>query len=133
MALGGERIDIALAVPIRNGLILVTLRGSDQSMAGKWEFPGGKVVPGEDPIDAARRELREETGLEAQNLEPLTLVVHDYREIPLRLHVFLALDPTGEVVTEHGKTWDWLDFEALSRRTMPEANRQILRALRWRR
>ena len=125
-----DRVDIALAVPLRGDRLLVGRRAAGSHLAGLWEFPGGKIEPGEQPVEAARRELAEETGLVAEQFEPLAIVVHDYREAPLRLHVFLAREPQGEPVPQ--RRWSWLPFEELRRLEMPEANRQILRALRWR-
>ena len=72
------RIDVALAIPVREGRALVRRRPAGSHLAGCWEFPGGRVEPGEEPLAAARRELAEETGLRADSWEPLVLVVHDY-------------------------------------------------------
>ena len=74
--------------------------------------------------------MTEETGLLAERLEPLTLVVHDYREMPLRFHVFLARQVVGEVGAD--QRWSWKSYDELSELEMPPANRQMLRALRWR-
>ncbi len=125
-------IDIALAVPIRAGKILVCRRAADVHLGGSWEFPGGKVEPGEQPDAAAFRELVEEIGLHAESLEPLTVLVHDYPDRSLRLHVFVANDVTGEVRVEGGREWAWMRREAIEALEMPEANVQILRAMRWR-
>ena len=125
-----DRVDIALAIPLRDGKLLVGQREAGTHLAGLWAFPGGKVEPGEGSEAAARRELLEETGLTAPTLEPLTIVVHDYREAPLRLHVFLARDPRGEPDASRG--WVWRRPKELRAPEMPDANRQILRALRWR-
>ena len=128
------RIDVALAVAARSGRLLVRRRAAGLHMAGRWEFPGGKVAAGEDPQAAARRELLEEAGLEARVLEPLALVVHDYADRPLRIHAFLALEPAGDPVDDaaHGLAWSWKTLAELRDLDMPEANRGILRALRWR-
>jgi len=126
------RIDVALAVAVRGDGLLVTRRQAGVPLAGAWEFPGGKVEPGETPADAARRELAEETGLVAAELEPLVLVVHDYAEQPLRFHVFLAREPVGEVRLDTEREWAWKRLDEIDEAAMPEANRQMLRALRWR-
>jgi len=127
-----HRMDIALAIPQRDGKLLVAQRAAGTHLEGFWEFPGGKIEEGEDPAAAARRELAEETGLRAGRLEPLTLVVHDYSEMPLRFHVFLARDVTGDLKQEPGRQWVWKCYDALCELEMPPANRQMLRALRWR-
>jgi 8-oxo-dGTP diphosphatase len=123
---------VALAVPLRDGKVLVARRDDDAHQGGRWEFPGGRVEPGEDPEAAARRELAEETGLSAPRLEPLVLVVHDYVDRPLRLHVFLAAQPAGEVRVDGERAWAWVVPAELGQLEMPEANRRILAALRWR-
>jgi len=123
-----DRIDIALAIPVRESRVLVGLRPRGGHLAGFWEFPGGRVEPGEEPSRAARRELAEETGMTAADLEPLVLVVHDYADRPLRFHVFLARDPAGRPRGE----WVWKTPAELRELEMPEANRPMLRALRWR-
>ena len=89
------RIDVALAIPVLEGKVLIARRGAGLHLAGHWEFPGGKVEAGEAPAEAARRELVEETGLRCAALEPLVVVVHDYAELPLRFHVFLAREWEG--------------------------------------
>lgn len=126
------RVDVALAIPFRERAFLVTRREAGVHLAGYWEFPGGKIEAGEDPAAAARRELTEETGLIAASLEPLVVLVHDYADRALRLHVFLSRDPGGEVRAGAGRAWAWKTLDELQELQMPEANRQMLRALRWR-
>ncbi len=127
-----DRVDIALAIPHRDDRFLVARRASGLHLAGHWEFPGGKVESDELPADAARRELTEETGLVAAELDPLVVVLHDYTEAPLRFHVFVARDPEGEVSMDAGREHAWLSLAELNALPMPPANVQMLRALRWR-
>jgi 8-oxo-dGTP diphosphatase len=117
---------------VRDGRVLVARRREGQHLAGTWEFPGGKLRPGEEPSDGALRELVEETGLSGSTAEPLLVFVHDYPDRRLRFHAFLVPDAEGEVVTDGGRPFEWVDPAALHDRPMPDANRAILRALRWR-
>jgi 8-oxo-dGTP diphosphatase len=126
------RVDVALAIPLRDDQYLVRQRQAGLHLAGYWEFPGGKIDPAESPADAARRELHEETGLTVDRLAPLLVMLHDYAGKPLRFHVFLARVPRGEPRTETERQWEWKTLEELLRLRMPEANRQMLRALGWR-
>ena len=126
------RVDVALAIPVREGRVLVGRRPPGVHLAGFWEFPGGRVEPGEEPMAAALRELAEETGLRAGSLEPLVLVVHDYADRPLRFHVFLARELDGEPGGRREGEWSWKSPAELRELEMPEANRPMLRALRWR-
>ena len=118
---------------MRSGLVLVARRAEHQHLAGAWEFPGGKIEQGEDPAVAALRELREETGLTAASAEPLLIFVHDYPDRRLRFHAFVVNDAAGEVATDRDRAFSWVPPSTLSELEMPEANRAILRALRWRR
>jgi 8-oxo-dGTP diphosphatase len=128
--MSAERVDVALALPLREERFLVARREAGTHLEGRWEFPGGKLRPGEDAAAAARRELAEETGLAAERLDPLLVVCHDYPERALRLHVFVARDPRGDVRIDPAREWAWLTLDELERLEMPEANRQLLRALR---
>ena len=114
------------------GSILVARREAGQHLAGTWEFPGGKVEEGEEPKTAALRELREETGLTAGEAQPLLVFVHDYADRRLRFHAFLITEAAGEVATDGDRPWSWTQPEALADLPMPDANRAILRALKWR-
>jgi 8-oxo-dGTP diphosphatase len=117
---------------VRAGRILVARRADGQHLAGAWEFPGGKIGEGEEPADAALRELREETGLTAEAPEPLLVFVHDYPDRRLRFHAFVVTEVTGDVATDGDRAFAWVDPPSLDALPMPEANRAILRALRWR-
>ncbi len=118
---------------MRNGLVLVARRADDQHLAGAWEFPGGKIDEGEEPAEAALRELHEESGLTAAVATPLLVFVHDYPDRRLRFHVFVVTDAAGEVQTDGGRAFEWVAPASLDDVPMPEANRAILKALRWRR
>ena len=131
MSAGGSFVDVAIAIPVRSGRYLVAKRPEGAHLGGTWEFPGGKIRDGEDAADAARRELIEETGLNAGEIEPLLVFVHDYPDRSVRLHCFLARDPVGGVEIS-GREWSWLPREALDAATMPAANASILRAIDWR-
>jgi 8-oxo-dGTP diphosphatase len=129
---GSRTVDVALAIPVVGDEMLVARRPEGTHLAGAWEFPGGKIVDGEEPSAAARRELAEETGLVAERLEPLLVLVHEYPEHPVRLHVFIARDPSGEVRIGGSREWGWRTLRQLRELEMPPANAPILNALRWR-
>jgi len=121
-------VEVALAVAVRRGRLLVGRRAPGTHLEGLWEFPGGKIDDGELPAEAAARELLEETGLVARSVEPLIIVAHDYEERPVRLHAFMAEELEGEA----GDGWSWKTPAELRELEMPEANARILTALRWR-
>jgi len=114
------------------GRVLVTRRRAGAHLGGLWEFPGGRVEAGESPAGAARRELAEETGLVAERLVPLAVVVHAYPGRSVRLHAFLAPGPRGRVRLDGPREWAWVEPRELAGLPMPEANASILRALEHR-
>jgi len=123
-----QQVEVALVVPVVDGRLLVGLRPKGSHLEDLWEFPGGKITDGEEPEEAARRELTEETDLVAENLEPLLVVVHEYAERHVRLHVFLARETCGRARPD----WSWKRLPEIVELPMPEANARILAALRWR-
>jgi 8-oxo-dGTP diphosphatase len=88
-------VRVVAAVIRRGGRTLVTRRGPGSARAGQWEFPGGKVEPGEGEPEALRRELAEELGCPAE-VGPLVLRhVHRYPELEVELAFYRAALPAG--------------------------------------
>jgi mutator protein MutT len=87
---GDRRVEVALAVVRQGDRVLIGQRPAGGPLAGYWEFPGGKILSGESPQDAAARECREETGLQICVGSLLSLVDHVYPHGPVRLHFFAA-------------------------------------------
>ncbi len=103
------------------GLVLLTRRPAGKPLAGLWEFPGGKVEPGEDPEDAAIRELREELGIDIarRHLVPLTFASHAYADFHLLMPVFLCRRWKGEVAPLEGQEIAWVEPDQFGRYQMP--------------
>jgi mutator protein MutT len=120
---------VALAIALRAGQVLVGRRTGDPLFPDHWEFPGGKILPGEPPGDAAVRELEEETGLFCIDPQPLAVFDYDYPGRSLRLHCFVLNCLEGEPVQDDARRWTWTTVPELSRLSMPEANQRILEAL----
>lgn len=123
-------LDVAIAV-IRDpgGACLVARRPQDRPQGGRWEFPGGKVAPGESPARALARELEEELGILPRRAAPLITVAHDYPEGCVRLHVFTVHGYAGSPRGREGQPLRWMAVQDLPGLEFPDANRPILRAL----
>jgi len=87
-------VPVVCAIIEREGRVLIAQRPPGKLMPLKWEFPGGKVEPGEDPAAAIVREIREELGCTITGLRPLTPFTHDYRTVVITMIPFVcALAP----------------------------------------
>jgi len=125
----GPVTRVALVLPVRDDRFLAGLRIGDAAFDGCWEFPGGKINPGENPEQAAVRELMEETGLSASDLEPLCTFPHRYADRDLKLHCYLARKWSGPLKDDPTRNWTWFTLAELEQMTMPQANRRILKEL----
>lgn len=100
----------ACALIDADGRILMTQRRADQSHAGQWEFPGGKVEPGETAEQAVNRELREELGIEPceRCLQPFTFASHAYEDFDLLMPLFLCRQWDGFARPQEGQALKWV-------------------------
>lgn len=109
-----KRIEVVGAVFIHEDRVLAAKRGLGKSMAGLWEFPGGKVEPGETPQEALARELREELMIEARVGEFLTATVHDVGATIIELSTYECEFVAGSLVfTEHAES-RWVNIAELA-------------------
>lgn len=119
-------IRVTCAVIRRGDRILVARRGPDMKMAGKWEFPGGKVEAGESEEETISREIREELGLTIRLIGRWSSVFHDYGTFRIELIPFEADSIAGEAVpTEHDQI-QWLLPVELTGLDWAEADRPVV-------
>ena len=98
-------IVAACALLDAKGAVLIAKRPQGRPLAGLWEFPGGKIEPGEEPEEALIRELHEELGIEIAkaDLTPLTFASHAYPDFHLLMPVYLCRSWQGEVAAHEGQ------------------------------
>ncbi|WP_442900701.1 8-oxo-dGTP diphosphatase MutT [Falsirhodobacter sp. 20TX0035] len=121
----------AVALIDDRGHVLLAQRPEGKSMAGLWEFPGGKVEAGETPEAALVRELAEELGITVAeaDLEPLTFASHGYERFHLLMPVYACRRWTGEVQGREGQSLAWVPGEEMAQYPMPPADLPLLPAI----
>jgi 8-oxo-dGTP diphosphatase len=128
---GGKSIHVVAGViEDARGRILLARRTEGRDLAGLWEFPGGKVDPGETPEDALVRELREELGIEARVGDAVIAVPQQYPDKRLRLDVRRIAAWSGAVKGLDGQALAWVPPHRLASYAMPDADRPVVAALR---
>ena len=121
---------VAAALIVRGDTILICQRGAQQAMAYKWEFPGGKIEPGETPEQALARELDEELGIRAQIGQPIIRIHHTYRNGgAVDLQFFAVHSFEGEIVHHIFNDVRWVVLKDLPRYDFLAADRGLIRDL----
>ena len=112
--------------------VLIAERPAGKSMAGLWEFPGGKVAPGETPEQALLRELREELAIEVCEtcLAPFTFASHTYESFHLLMPLYLCRNWEGEITPQEGQRIKWVRAVRLTDYPMPPADVPLVAMLR---
>ena len=126
-----KRVPVAAAVLEERGRYFATQRGYGP-FRGKWEFPGGKIEPGESAVQALVREIREELDTEIEVVAPLMTVEHDYPDFHLSMDCFLCRVRRGELTLKEHAAARWLSAEELDRVDWLPADRAVIELLRRR-
>jgi 8-oxo-dGTP diphosphatase len=122
-------IDVTAAIFVENGRVLIARRRPGASQAGMWEFPGGKVRPGETPEACLQREIREELGLEITVGRRLGESLHAYADQRIRLLAYCArIEAGAPVLNDHAEV-QWVRFDELGRFTFCAADVPFVRMI----
>ena len=115
---------VACALIDADKRVLIARRPEGKSMAGLWEFPGGKIEPGERPEATLIRELHEELGISVSEpcLAPLTFVSHAYETFHLLMPLYICRRWDGLVVPREGQNLAWVRANKLREYPMPPAD-----------
>jgi 8-oxo-dGTP diphosphatase len=123
---------VAVALVDIDGRVLIAQRPEGKSMAGLWEFPGGKVEVGEQPEAALIRELEEELGIDVSEncLAPFTFASHSYDDFHLLMPLYVCRVWEGTVMPKEGQALKWVRPLQLKEYPMPPADVPLVAMLR---
>ena len=122
---------VAVALVDEDSRVLIAQRPPGKALAGLWEFPGGKLEPGERPEAALIRELREELGIEVRHacLAPLSFASHAYDDFHLLMPLYICRRWEGFVQSREGQALKWVRAPQLRDHPMPPADAPLIAPL----
>ena len=122
---------VAVALVDVDGRVLISQRPPTKALGGLWEFPGGKIEPGERPEQALIRELDEELGIIVREpcLAPLTFASHSYPDMHLLMPLYICRRWEGTPSSREGQAFKWVRPRALRDHPMPPADEPLIPAL----
>ncbi|MCU0953026.1 MAG: 8-oxo-dGTP diphosphatase MutT [Hyphomicrobium sp.] len=125
-------IVVAAALIDVDNRVLISERPQGKSLAGLWEFPGGKLAPGETPEEALVRELKEELDIEVclTCLAPFTFASHTYEAFHLMMPLYLCRNWDGDISPREGQRVKWVRASRLADYPMPPADLPLIPFLR---
>ena len=124
-----KQIEVVAAIILADGKVLATQRGYGE-YKDKWEFPGGKIEPGETPENALRREIREELSADISVDQFVCTVEHDYPNFHLTMHTYLCQVVSGHLQLLEHEAAKWLDTAHIDTVDWLPADRQTLPQLK---
>ncbi|NTU65728.1 MAG: 8-oxo-dGTP diphosphatase MutT [Chloroflexi bacterium] len=122
--------DVTAAVIRRNGRVLIAQRPLGGRLGGLWEFPGGKVEPGETLKQCLRREIKEELGIRIKVGKPITSIDHAYTHFKITLHAFECELVAGKLQALQVQGFKWVRMSELKRYAFAKTDLRIIEALR---
>jgi 8-oxo-dGTP diphosphatase len=120
---------VAAAIFDASGRVLIAERPAGRHMAGRWEFPGGKVAPGEAEAAALARELEEELGIRCVDARPVMRLTHRYPDRDVELSMWVVARYRGEPQALDGQRLKWVEPARLDGEDILEADRPFVAAL----
>lgn len=121
----------AVALFDRDDRVLLAQRPEGKSLAGYWEFPGGKIEPGETPEAALTRELKEELDIDAclECYQPFSFASHSYPDFHLLMPLFLCRRWEGVAKPQEGQVLKWVKIQDLRSYKLPPADMPLVAML----
>lgn len=125
-------IDVAVGLVFNaHRDILIAQRIPPSPQSGLWEFPGGKVEPGETVYEALCRELQEEVAVSVITATEFGIFPYAYQDLSVNLHTWIVTEFSGQVIGQEGQPLAWVALEDLDTYTFPAGNARIIDRLRY--
>ena len=125
-----KQIEVVAAIIYKDGGYFATQRGYGE-FEGMWEFPGGKIEPGESREVALKREIQEELGVDITIDEFLCTTNYDYPSFHLTMHCYICSIEAGEIVLREHKSAQWLTPETLDSVEWLPADKEVIDKLKY--
>ena len=125
-----DPIKVTAAILEKDGRLIIAQRKSKDHLAGKWEFPGGKIEPGETPEECLARELNEEFNITVSVGDFLGSNIHHYDHISIELMAFRTIWVSGEINSTDHKDYKWVTIDELDQFDFAPADRPFVEQLR---
>ena len=107
-------VQVTAAILVKDGRLIIAQRKSSDHLSGKWEFPGGKIEPGETPEQCLARELKEEFEINATIGKHLGSNLHHYDHLSIELMAYHATWDSGEITMNDHKDYRWVTVDQLT-------------------
>lgn len=128
---GKEPVRVAVGIVVKNGKILCCQRRKHSRYGLQWEFPGGKILHGEDPEDCLKRELYEELNISAESIEPYNTHIQSYSDNGLfEVHYFIIKNYTGTLKNKVFESTRWIAPDKLDSFPFLEGNIPVITKLK---
>ncbi len=121
-----KHIHVACAIIEHKGKVLAAQRSASMSMPLKWEFPGGKIEPGEAPEECLRREVDEEIGISVDVVQALPLLTHHYDTFIVTLYPFVCTISSRDIILHEHAALTWLPPDELHSLDWAEADFPVI-------
>jgi 8-oxo-dGTP diphosphatase len=122
-------IKVICGIIFKDDKIFLCRRNANKSLAGYWEFPGGKIESGETDVDALSRELHEELGMKVKIIEHFKTVIHPYEAFTIELIAYTCqFQEANYTLTDHDK-YEWVDAKDLNKWNLAPADIPIANAI----
>jgi 8-oxo-dGTP diphosphatase len=111
---GGKTMkEVTAAIIIKSGKILICQRSKTDNLSGKWEFPGGKIEPGETPEECLKREIKEELSIEVEVCGKFGESIYEYPAGEIKLMAFYADWKSGDIELNVHDSFEWVSKESI--------------------